>query len=270
MTSLPPRVAVEWDATVYHRISHPQFAWGERVLARLPLSGHETVMDAGCGTGRLTAELLGRLPGGRVLAVDRSKNMLHIASEHLMPHFAARVQFILADLAALPFSQSVDGIFSTAVFHWITDHPRLFISLYGSLKPGGWVVAQCGGAGNLARLYRRISVLVAAAPYAQHFAGWREPKEYADDVTTAARMLTAGFVDVKTNLEPAPTVLGSAEEYAEFIASVILHVHLTRLPTNSLREQFINRLTDEARNDDPPFLLDYCRLNIEGKRPPLL
>ncbi len=66
----------EWDANAYHRISGPQFSWGKKVLDRVPLRGNETVMDAGCGTGKLTSELLRQLPDGQVVAVDLSHNML--------------------------------------------------------------------------------------------------------------------------------------------------------------------------------------------------
>jgi trans-aconitate methyltransferase len=257
----------DWDATRYHRISAPQFAWGERVLKRVSLRGDETVLDAGCGTGRLTLKLLEQLPDGRVIAADISQNMLRAASLYLAPRFSERAQFVRADLAALPFKEAFDGIFSTAAFHWVTNHTRLFRSLFESLKPGGWLIAQCGGAGNLAQLYRRVSTLMANAPYAEYFAGWTEPKEYADDSQTSARLLAAGFINVETNLEPAPAALGNFEEYAEFIASVILRVHLGRLPTESLRASFINVLAQEASENDRPFLLDYQRLNIKALKP---
>ena len=88
----------EWNSEVYHRVSNPQFEWGKKVLDRLKLKGDETVMDAGCGTGRLTAELLERLPQGSVLAVDVSQNMLQKAEEFLKPRFDGRVRFVHADL----------------------------------------------------------------------------------------------------------------------------------------------------------------------------
>src|SRR3954462_5800691 len=69
----------EWDATSYHRLSNPQYSWGRRVLARVAPRGDETIIDAGCGTGRLTVELAALVPRGRVLAVDLSENMLHQA-----------------------------------------------------------------------------------------------------------------------------------------------------------------------------------------------
>lgn len=260
----------EWDAASYHRLSAPQFSWGRLVLERLSLRGDETVMDAGCGTGRLTAMLLERLPRGRVAAVDLSQNMLEEARAHLGPRFGGQVRFVRADLAGLPFGESFDGIFSTAAFHWVPDHPRLFRSLYGSLKPGGWLVAQCGGGPNIARLMRRASVLMATEPYASYFSGWKDSKVFADDLTTAERLRAAGFADVETGLEPAPTVLSSADEFREFLTTVNMHSHLARLPEARLRRRFVEGLTEQAAADDPPYSLDYCRLNIRALRPEAL
>lgn len=266
-TSAAGRRSAEWDAASYHRLSAPQFGWGVEVLGRLRLEGDETVMDAGCGTGRLTALLLGRLPRGRVAAVDLSQNMLGEARSHLAPRFGGRVGVVRADLAALPFDRAFDGVFSTAAFHWVPDHPRLFRSLHDGLKPGGWLVAQCGGATNIARLMRRASALTAAAPYAEHFSGWRDAKVFADAETTAARLRAAGFTEVETSLEPAPTTLAGADEFREFLTAVNMRAHLERLPGGSLRRRFVEELTEQAAGDDPPYSLDYCRLNIRALRP---
>jgi trans-aconitate methyltransferase len=248
-------------------LSAPQFSWGRQVLERLSLRGDETIMDAGCGTGRLTVGLLERLPRGRVVAVDLSRNMLEEARVHLAPRFGGRVEFVRADLASLPFNEVFDGVLSTAAFHWVPDHPRLFRSLYRGLRLGGWLVAQCGGGPNIARLMRRASVLTASEPYAPHFSGWRDTKEFADDATTAERLRSAGFVGVETGLEPAPTVLSGADEFREFLTTVNMHAHLARLPEGPLRRRFVEELTEQAAADDPPYSLDYCRLNIRARRP---
>jgi trans-aconitate 2-methyltransferase len=107
----------EWDASAYHRLSGPQVSWGKKVLSGLNLRGDEMLMDAGCGSGRLTAELLENLPNGRVVAVDISQNMLATASDHLRSQFGARAQFVAADLQDLPFEHVFHGVFSTAAFH---------------------------------------------------------------------------------------------------------------------------------------------------------
>ncbi|MGH9207325.1 MAG: class I SAM-dependent methyltransferase, partial [Acidimicrobiales bacterium] len=142
----------DWDAVTYDRISGPQARWGSALLDRLTLAGDETVLDAGCGSGRVTAALLERLPSGRVIALDASTSMLDEARLRLDTS-GGRLTFVQADLldlrpSSLRGDYPVDAVFSTATFHWITDHDRLFSNLASVLKTGGQLVAQCGAEGN--------------------------------------------------------------------------------------------------------------------------
>lgn len=266
VSSGSPARSREWNSEAYRRLSQPQFDWGKKVLDRVRLRGDETVLDAGCGTGRLTAELLERLPHGRLLAVDLSANMLQTARRDLEPRFAGHVWFLVADLQRLPLHQVAHGIFSTAVFHWIRDHERLFRSLHDVLQPGGWLEAQCGGGPNLAALLHRAEALIAAPPLARFFAGWQSPWEYASPETTAARLSRAGFTEISTGLEPAPVQLAGADEYREYLANVIFHRHLERITDPDLRRGFLDQLAQQAATDDSPFLLDYWRLNLSGRK----
>ena len=259
----PPR---EWNADVYHRVSDPQRAWGGPVLARLPLTGTELVLDVGCGTGRLTADLLQRLPRGRAVGVDLSENMLATAGRHLLPAFPTRITFLRADAAALPFASVADAVFSTATFHWVRDHDRLFASLFAALKRGGRLVAQCGGAGNLHRLHGRCETLMHDPRFARHFAAWEDPWEFADATTTADRLMRAGFTDVRTSVEPAPVVQPTCAVFVEFVSHVICRPHLARLPAAE-RDAFMEAVASMAAADVPAFELDYWRLNIEARKP---
>ena len=163
----------EWNSFQYHRLSEPQLSWGKKLLSCLRLRGDEVLLDAGCGTGRLTAELLQALPRGRVVALDLSKNMLGTAREHFEPQFGKRVGFVAADLQALPFEQAFDGVVSTAAFHWVPDHELLFRSLHRALRPSGWLHAQCGGGPNLLKLRTRVNSLSSTPPFARFFSGFR-------------------------------------------------------------------------------------------------
>jgi trans-aconitate methyltransferase len=265
MTKSPPR-SREWDSAAYDRISAPQFSWGKKVLDRVALRGDETVLDAGCGTGRLTSELLERLPGGHVIALDLSENMLRAARENLSPRFADRVRFVAADLLHLPFKAAFHGIFSTAVFHWVTDHESLFRRLYEVLRPEGWLVAQCGGGPNLERLLTRVSMLSQRDPYAPYLGAYRHSWEYSDAETASRRLRAAGFADVETSLEPAPTRFDCADQFIEFVSKVILHRHLEQIPDKSLHQGLLNEVAELAAHDNPPFELDYWRLNLKGHR----
>jgi trans-aconitate 2-methyltransferase len=260
----PPR---EWNAPTYHRVSGPQFGWGQAVLDRLTLAGDETVLDVGCGTGRLTALLVERLPRGRAVGVDLSANMLATARDSAAPDARPRLRFVHASGAALPFAGAVDAIFSTATFHWVLDHPQLCRSLFRALKPGGRLVAQCGGAGNLARLHAQVEALMHDAPYARFFDRWTDPWEFADAETTRARLAAAGFTDIATRLTAAPVVQPDRPSFVEFVTTVILRPFLARLPDDAVKQTFVDAVTDRAAADPVPFELDYWRLDMDATKP---
>ncbi len=255
----------EWNSEVYHRLSSPQVSWGKKVLSRLKLRGDERVLDAGCGTGRLTAELLEALPRGRVVGIDLSQNMLSTARTHLSPDFGTRLHLLACDLLHLPFKRVFHAVVSTAAFHWVLDHDQLFRNLRDVLLPGGCLEAQCGGGPNVARLRDRANALSSTPTFARYFAGFREPWLYEDATDAAQRLRNAGFVDVETSLEAAPTVLDDAAHYSEFVRNIVLRRHLESIPTPEERDQFMAILTQQAARDDPPFLLDYWRLNLRGR-----
>jgi trans-aconitate 2-methyltransferase len=260
-----PAPTREWDARSYHTVSEPQFEWGRRVLSALDLRGDEVVLDAGCGTGRLTALLADRLPSGRVVAIDRSVNMTNVAGETLA-RFGDRAGVAAADLSDLPFRDAFDVVFSTATFHWVLDHDRLFANLYDALRGGGRLNAQCGGGANLQRIHARADALAASPEFAEFFGGWSVPKEFASAETTRQRLARAGFRDVDTSVEQAPFVFSDAAAFRAFVSTVVLRPYLARLDDDRLRTAFLDRITESASKDSPAFELDYWRLNIAAKK----
>ena len=265
--SRPPSNSREWDAAEYHRLSRPQFQWGQRVLSELHLRGDECVLDAGCGTGKLTRLLLQNLPRGRIVGLDVSRNMVLHARRDLQAEFGDRAQFVAADLLALPFCEVFDGIFSTASFHWVLDHAALFRNLFAALRPGGWLHAQCGGGPNLARLRQRVRTLSQTVEFSQWLGQFPEPWFFSDGEGAARRMRTAGFYEVQTDLERASFTVSSGEEFRGYLRTFVLHRHLELLPSEELRERFVKELAVASEEDNPRWTLDYWRLNLRGCKP---
>ncbi|MBB4663568.1 class I SAM-dependent methyltransferase [Conexibacter arvalis] len=251
-------VTREWDAGSYHRVSTPHQDWGRAVLERLELDGGETVLDLGCGTGRITRALLERLPDGRVIAVDGSAAMVAAARENLPAERATVVHsdLLALDLAGLP-GIPADAAISTATFHWIADHDALFARVRDQLRPGAQFVAQCGGAGNLARVRPAIDRVAAGPAFADVFAGWRGPWHYATAEETAAKLERAGFEVADCWLQPWPVTVADPRT---FYATVILGAHLDRLPA-ARRDGFVDAVLEVVPDE-----LDYVRLNWVARR----
>jgi trans-aconitate 2-methyltransferase len=242
-----------WDAEVYEKIGTPMRGWAQKLIEDLGLRGDETVLDAGCGSGRVTEQLAERLPRGRVIALDGSPSMVEAARDRLA-RFGERVAFVVADLGApLPVEvASVDAVLSTATFHWVRDHAALFANLAAVMRPGARLAAQCGGAGNIA------SVRAAIAAAGER---WEGPWTFATPDETRGRLEAAGFDAVEAWLHPEPTALPPGEPLREYLRTVVLGSHLDRLPAGR-REPFVEAVA--ARMTEP--VIDYVRLNILAMR----
>jgi trans-aconitate 2-methyltransferase len=259
-------VTLEWDAGEYEAVSAPQTGWGadflEVFLERGGLRGDEFVVDAGCGTGRVTEILLRHLPRGRVLAVDASEAMIEAARERFRDE--PRVRLERRDLLRLEVERPVDMIFSTATLHWIKDHDLLFDRLARALKPGGWLVAQCGGRGNIARTLAVTDRVMGEDRFAEFFEGWEDTWYFPGPEAARAQLESAGFEEVETWLHDEHTEFGSVEELARFLKTVVLRTHLAVLP-EAERDPFAAAVAERLA-ERGTLVVDYVRLNMLAAR----
>jgi trans-aconitate 2-methyltransferase len=239
----------DWDAAAYDRLAAPMTRWGRAVVDRLDLRGDERVLDAGCGTGKVTAMLRDRLPDGEIVALDASASMVALARQRLGHD---RITYVLADLQeSLPVGPPVDGVLSTATFHWIPDHDRLLRNLAAVMRPGAQLVAQCGGKGNLATVEGALRDMGG---------GFQGRKHYAGPEDIRARLAAAGFTDIEASLQEEPTPLEDAD-LEPYLATIILGDHV-----QGMGEEERRRFVHEVAIRLPAGTIDYVRLNITARR----
>ncbi len=244
----------DWDARTYDRVADPMTRWGTTVLDRLPLTGGERVLDAGCGSGRVTVQLLERMGpgGGTVVALDGSPAMVEATRERL-DRFGDRVEYVVADLGQpLPIEGLVDAVLSTATFHWVPDHDALFVNLAAVLAPGGRLVAQCGGVGNIANIQAALAGIGD---------GWLGDVHFETVEATTRRLDASGFTDIECWLQEEPTTFEPGEPYEAYLRTVVLGSHLARLPGDQ-HDAFVHEVA--AAVGEPR--IDYVRLNIAARR----
>jgi trans-aconitate 2-methyltransferase len=236
----------DWDAATYDKVSDPQARWAIPVVERIE-GTPERILDAGCGTGRVTELLIQRFPHASVVAVDASLAMVAQARTRL----GGRAEVLHRDLTEPLRIDPVDVVFSNAVFHWIDDHPKLFANIANELKPGGQLVAQWGGFGNIENMLV-VTRDFGPQPYERNFATPDETKH---------RLEAAGFDEVQTWLEPAPTQFESRDAFATYLRTVCLRSHLDLLRPDE-QQAYVDRVVDAM----PEHRIDYVRLNAVARR----
>lgn len=258
---------VSWNAEVYDRIGTPMRRWAQQVIDDLQLHGDETVLDAGCGSGSVTFDLLERLPHGRIYALDSSADMIAKLSRSLEERDIANVIPVHSDLTHFDLPEHVDAVFSNAVFHWIDDDDGLFGSLFRAVKPGGRLRAQCGGAGNLARLMQATDAVQQRELFAPYIGDSTEFRKYRSPGDAAAAMKRAGWAEINVSLFESPVSFDTHHDAALYLRTVILQRHAENLPLVA-QDSFLEAVIDEVeRRHGSPFTIDYVRLDICASRP---
>ncbi len=243
-----------------------QERWGVQLLRQVPREHYVRILDAGCGSGRLTAHLLRKFPESHVIGLDVSGEMLEQARRNLR-RFRRRLELVEGDLLTAKPGPKFELVFSNAAFHWIRDHTRLFQNIHRWLAPGGRLVAQYGGAGNLGRIATLTPLLSELSLFRPHFRNFRRPVNYGAPSATRKLLRDSGFQEIQVRLHKAPTPFPSRTRFRDFVRNVILIPDLSRLPTPDLKEAYLDAfLALYEKKFARPYLLDYVRLTIWAKR----
>jgi trans-aconitate 2-methyltransferase len=267
-----------WDAETYHKVSDIQESWAIELLEKRKISESEIVMDAGCGTGRVTKIIANKVKRGKVYAVDLDENMIINAKKNLKD--LSNIVFVKSDLSDVKLPEKIDLVFSNAVIHWILDHKKLFTNFWDVLKPGGKLLIQCGGKGNLDTIPNALEKVRKTQRFDHYFKNWKIPWNFASSADTIKILNEIGFKDIQANLVEKKTKFGNFQEYILFMKTVVMKPYLSYLPTtennNQIKNLFIDEFLTELHNknktkntnekQDLDLELNYVRLNITARK----
>jgi trans-aconitate methyltransferase len=244
-----------WDASLY--ANHGRFvaALAESLVEALQPRPGERILDLGCGDGFLTRRIAAS--GATVVGVDNSPQMIAAAKEQ-------GVDARLVSGESLPYSGEFDAVFSNAALHWMNDHDAVLEGIYRALKPGGRLVAECGGQGNIAAIrVALLAVLTARGIPAERI----ENNKFFNPAEYRALLQKQGFLVEDITLTPRPTPLesGMGAWLATFRRSVLELLPEGERP--GAVEQIVSLLRPVLSDQQGHWTADYVRLRFQVRRP---
>ncbi len=259
-----------WDAETYDVVSGIQEKWAKTMIETRKWTGKENILDAGCGSGRITRILSKVITSGKIYAIDNDSNMVKKAMENLLG--IENVTVLQADLRNIGPSRiplKFDVIFSNAVLHWISDHRQVFRNFNDLLNENGVLLIQCGGYGNLQRAIEIFDKAKALPEFSNYFVKWKNEWNFAKPLDTKNILKELGYREAKVYLTNAPVTFDSKDDYSVYLKTVVLGPYLKHLPSEEIRVKFVDAiiaLIEKHRFNPRQWTLDYVRLNIFASR----
>jgi trans-aconitate 2-methyltransferase len=239
-----------WDAAEYARNSAAQQEWARELIAKLGLSGAESVLDIGCGDGKVTAEIARQVPAGHVLGVDSSADMIDLARRAFPAAACPNLEFHRGDARALDLDARFDVAFSNATLHWVKDHGPVLGGAARALLPGGRLLFQMGGRGNGEEIFEVARRLTQAAEWRRFFDGFEFPWGFYGPEEYRPWCEAAGLRLRRIELLPRMMKQKGAEGLAGWIRTTWMP-YTERLPEDR-REAFIREAAARYVDGHPP------------------
>lgn len=259
-----------WDSIEYAKHSHAQFAWARELFAKLGLKGDETVLDIGCGEGKVTAYIAERVPRGAVVGIDNSLEMLTLAQDTFPPETYPNLIFLHMDAREISLEKKFDVAFSNAMLHWVKDHRPVLKGVKACLKPSGILLFQMGGKGNASDVVKSMLRVIVRESWKGYFTELPFPYAFHGPDAYRELLTEAGFEPMRIELIPKDMQQPGREAMAGWIRSTWLP-YTGRIPA-ALRETFILEIVDDFLERHP---LDaegmahvgMVRLEVEARNP---
>ncbi|HLN89175.1 MAG TPA: methyltransferase domain-containing protein [Candidatus Binatia bacterium] len=259
-----------WDAKNYAKNSQNQFQWAQELIPKLKLRGNESLLDIGCGDGKISAEIAKCLPNGKVIGIDSSAQMINLAQSTFPNQEHPNLSFQVMDARKIAFSQEFDLIFSNATLHWIDDQKSVLQNVYKRLKHRGRLIVQMAGKGNAQDIISILSDLLTESPWKEFFEGMTFPYGFFSAEEYRAFLDEAGLKALRVEMFPRDMKHAGAEGLAGWIRTTWLP-YTERLPIEK-RDVFVKEIVARYLKNHPADIkgvvhLGMMRLEVEAYKP---
>ena len=232
-----------WNAEDYERNSQAQLLWARELMRKLRLTGSEDVLDLGCGDGKVTAEIAGKVGRGSVVGVDSSSAMIELAKRQYPDTKYDNLSFVVMDASDLSFAERFDIAFSNAALHWIENHRPVVEGVYRSLRPGGRILFQMGGKGNANGIERVLKQVAGRRGWCSFFDDFQRPYGFLGTEEYERLLVDAGFIAKRIELIPKDMEQDGKEGLAGWIRTTWLPF-TERIPEAN-RDGFVDEVCSE-------------------------
>ncbi len=259
-----------WNAADYEQHSQAQQLWARELIGKLALTGVETVLDLGCGDGKVTAELATCVSQGSVLGVDSSDAMIQLANQRYPVTQYPNLSFVQMDARQLDFIQYFDVVFSNAALHWVKDHRPVIEGIYRSLKPGGRILLQMGGKGNAEEILSVLEQVQSEPKWHPYFEHFEFPYGFYGTDEYNALLQASGFNIKRLQLIPKDMQHTGQQGLEGWIRTTWLP-YTAAIP-NALRDAFISAIASRYLERVPLDVdgiahVAMVRIEVEASRP---
>ena len=226
-----------WNPEDYAKNSDAQLKWARDLRQKLNFQGDESVLDVGCGDGKITADFSVALPKGQVVGIDSSPEMIAYANRTYAISQYPNLTFECVDARSLDFDREFDLCFSNATLHWVDDHQSFLSRAIRGLRSGGRLVISCGGEGNALDILQVFSELVSSESWKDYFDVFHNPYFFYGDQDYAKWLEKSGFQIEQLELVPKDMTHLGKEGLAGWIRTT--WIPFTHCVPESKRDNFI-------------------------------